>query len=111
MGLQLTYFDFQHEIANAVEGFISPMNPKPVRLAACLLARLLIEKSKVSILSVLDETIAHMYKTLKRYRDDFLEDDDIREKSALAIESIDDKVKSYLTPKIEMNKKITILPE
>ena len=102
---------FQHEIANAVCGFISPMNPKPVRLAACLLARLLIEKSKVSILSVLDETISQLYKTLKRYRDDFLEDEDIREKSALAIESIDDKVKSYLTPKIEMNKKITILPE
>ena len=32
-------------------------------------------------------------------------------KPLLAIESIDDKVKSYLTPKIEMNKKITILPE
>ena len=59
------------------------MNPKPVRLAACLLARLLIEKSKVSILSVLDETISQLYKTLKRYRDDFLEDEDIREKSAL----------------------------
>ena len=59
------------------------MNPKPVRLAACLLARLLIEKSKVSILSVLDETISQLYKTLKRYRDDFAEDEDIREKSAL----------------------------
>ena len=46
------------------------------------------EKSSVSILHVMDESLASLYKTFRRYRDDILEDEDIREKNMAQTEIV-----------------------
>ena len=50
-----------------------------------------------------------LYRTLRHVAYNTIEDYDVREKAALAIESIDDAVRELFRPSKKMEKRITVL--
>ena len=68
-----------------------------------------LEGGSGSILTTLDASLATLYRAFKTCRDNFLEDDSLRNQAALAIESLDARVRESFAPSHRMEKKITVL--
>ena len=99
----------KHEVGSAISGFLHPANENIVRLAACSLARQIFLNIGSRISQLTDEIMRDLYRTMKTIAYDHLQNDDLREKAALAIESIDDAVRELFKPNKKMEKKITVL--
>ena len=97
-------------MTQAITSFLQPVNDLPVRLASCVLARHLFERSESgSIFTTLDASLAQLYRAFKLVRDNCLEDESLRNQAALAIERLDAQVRSHFAPSSKLEKKITIL--
>ncbi|CBY35605.1 unnamed protein product [Oikopleura dioica] len=101
--------DIEHEIGAAIVGFLSPSNEEGVRCAACLLAKQIFAVIGASFSTLVGGIVLDVYRALKKVVNDPLSSKWLYNDAALALESVDDAVKDYLTPSKKMEKKIQIL--
>ena len=85
-----------------------PSNEDGVRCAACLLAKQIFAVIGASFSTLVGGIVLDVYRALKKVVNDPLSSKWLYNDAALALESVDDAVKDYLTPSNKMEKKIQI---
>ncbi|CAG5094735.1 Oidioi.mRNA.OKI2018_I69.XSR.g13822.t2.cds [Oikopleura dioica] len=98
--------DIQYEVGAAIVGFLSPTVDESVQKSACEMAKQIFTAIGPRFSTFTDGIVLEVYRALKKIVKDPLTSKWLYNSAALALESVDQAVKDYLTPSQKMEKKI-----